>query len=176
MVISNEFKKMLKVGNAIECKQIVLNEIFWKNCLITVKVMTPLLRLLRLCDSDEKPAMGYVYEGMHRARKGVKELFKKKKELYKPYTDIIDRRWDRMLRKSIHYAAYWLNPAFQFDRENLCYKTEVFQGVLEMMEKSDSGRNTLDLTMSLGKFRDSEGTFGRSSAVASRTLTRPGNV
>ena len=176
MVISNEFKKMLKVGNAIECKQIVLNEFFWKNCLITVKVMTPLLRLLRLCDSDEKPAMGYVYEGMHPAMKGVKELFKKKKELYKPYTDIIDRRWDRMLRKSIHCAAYWLNPAFQFDCENLCYKTEVFQGVLEMMEKSDSGRNTLDLTMSLGKFRDSEGTFGRSSAVASRTLTRPGNV
>ncbi|KAI3685275.1 hypothetical protein L6452_34516 [Arctium lappa] len=27
--------------------------------------------------------------------------------------------------------------------------------------------------MSLGKFRDSEGTFGRSSVVASRTITRP---
>ena len=98
MVISNEFKKMLKVGNAVECKQIVLNEIFWKNCLITVKVMTPLLKLLRLCDSDEKPAIGYVYEGMRRARRGIKELFKKKKELYRPYTNIIDSRCDRMLR------------------------------------------------------------------------------
>ncbi|KAJ9567271.1 hypothetical protein OSB04_003237 [Centaurea solstitialis] len=159
MVISNEFKKMLKVGNAIECKEIILNENFWKNCLITVKVMTPLLRVLRLCDSDEKPAMGYVYEGMHRARKGVKHLFKKKKVLYKPYTDIIDRRWDRMLRESIHCAAYWLNP--------------VFQGVLDIVEKNFKGKDVLDVTMSLGKFRDDECTFGRSSVVASRTITRP---
>ncbi|KAJ9568146.1 hypothetical protein OSB04_004112 [Centaurea solstitialis] len=130
MVISNEFKKMLKVGNAIECKEIILNENFWKNCLITVKVMTPLLRVLRLCDSDEKPAMGYVYEGMRRARKGVKDLFKKKKR-------------------------------------------EVFQGVLDMVEKNFKGKDVLDVTMSLGKFRDGEGTFGRSSAVASRTITRP---
>ncbi|KAJ9546639.1 hypothetical protein OSB04_019182 [Centaurea solstitialis] len=173
MVISNEFKKMLKVGNAMECKEIVFNETFWKNCLITVKVMTPLLRLLRLCDSDEKPALGYVYEGMHRARKGVKDLFKKKKELYKPYTDIIDRRWDRMLRTSIHCVAYWLNPAFQYDHDNLCYKREVFQGVLDMVEKNFRGSNVIDLTMALGKFRDSEGTFGRPSAVASRTITRP---
>ncbi|XP_052626826.1 uncharacterized protein LOC111876822 [Lactuca sativa] len=173
MVISTEFKKMLKVGNAVECKEIVLNENFWKNCLITVKVMTPLLRLLRLCDSDEKPALGYVYEGMHRARRRVKELFKKKKELYKPYTNIIDRRWDRMLRKSIHCAAYWLNPVFQYDRENLCSKREIFQGVLDMVEKNFSGSDIIDLTMSLGKFRDSEGTFGRPSAIASRTSTRP---
>ncbi|XP_052624907.1 uncharacterized protein LOC111917478 [Lactuca sativa] len=134
MVISNEFKKMLKVGNAVECKQIVLNEIFWKNCLITVKVMTPLLKLLRLCDSDEKPAIGYVYEGMRRARRGIKELFKKKKELYRPYTNIIDSCWDRMLRK----------------KYLLC-----------------------GLLVESWRFRDAEGTFGRSSAVASRNLTRP---
>lgn len=84
MVTSNEFKKMLNVGNAADCRDIVMNKEFWKNCLIIVKVMTPLLKLLRLCDSDEKPTISYVYEGMRRARKGVKELFKKKKELYKP--------------------------------------------------------------------------------------------
>ncbi|KAL4568318.1 hypothetical protein LXL04_023927 [Taraxacum kok-saghyz] len=173
MVISNDFKKMLKVGNALECKQIVLNETFWKNCLITVKVMSPLLRLLRLCDTDEKPALGYVYEGMHRARKGVKELFKKKKELYKPYTNIIDRRWDRMLRKSIHCAAYWLNPNFQFNRESFCSKSEVVSGVLEMVEKFSLGVGHFDLTMMLGKFREAVGTFGRVSAIASRTTMRP---
>nr|KAJ0195147.1 hypothetical protein LSAT_V11C700368930 [Lactuca sativa] len=164
MVISNDFKKMLKLRNAAECKDIVLNKNFWKICLI---------KLLRLCDSDEKPALGYVYEGMYRARRGVKELFKKKKELYKPYTDIIDRRWDKMLRKSIHYAAYWLNPVFQYNHENVCSKREVFQGVLDMVENNFSGTSILDLTLSLGKFRDSEGTFGRYSAIASRTSTRP---
>ncbi|KAL7593981.1 hypothetical protein Lser_V15G32559 [Lactuca serriola] len=173
MVISNDFKKMLKLRNASECKDIVLNENFWKNCLITVKVMTPLLRLLRLCDSDETPALGYVYEGMYRARRGINELFKKKKELYKPYTDIIDRRWDKMLRKSIHCAAYWLNPVFQYNHENVCSKREVFQGVLDMVEKNFSGTSIFDLTLSLGKFRDIEDTFGRYSVIASRTSTRP---
>ncbi|XP_023754683.3 uncharacterized protein LOC111903128 [Lactuca sativa] len=156
MVISNEFKKMLKVGNAVECKQIVLNEIFWKNCLITVKVMTSLLKLLRLCDLDEKPAIGYVYEGMRRARRGIKELFKKKKELYKPYTNIIDSHWDRMLRKSIYCADYWLNPVFQYDHANLCKKNEVFQGVLEMVEKTFKGDDVLNITLNLGRFHDAE--------------------
>ena len=176
MVISNEFKKMLKVGNAVECKQIVLNEIFWKNCLITVKVMTPLLKLLRLCDSDEKPAIGYVYEGMRRARRGIKELFKKKKELYRPYTNIIDSCWDRMLRKSIYCSAYWLNPVFQYDHANLCKKNEVFQGVLEMVEKTFKGNDVLNITLNLGRFCDAEGTFGRSNVVASHNLTRPGMI
>ncbi|KAL7592740.1 hypothetical protein Lser_V15G34737 [Lactuca serriola] len=173
MVISNEFKKMLKVGNAVECKQIVLNEIFWKNYLITVKVMTPLLKLLRLCDSDEKPAIGYVYEGIRWARRGIKELFKKKKELYRPYTNIIDSRWDRMLRKSIYCATYWLNPVFQYDHANLFKKNEVFQGVLEMVEKTFKGNDVLNITLNLGRFCDAEGTFGRSNVVASHNLTRP---
>nr|KAJ0227490.1 hypothetical protein LSAT_V11C100017740 [Lactuca sativa] len=88
MVISNEFKKMLKVGNVVECKQIVLNEIFWKNCLITVK-------------------------------------------------------------------------------------NEVFQGVLEMVEKTFKGDDVLNIILNLGRFRDAEGTFGRFSVIASRNLTRP---
>nr|KAJ0198819.1 hypothetical protein LSAT_V11C600335280 [Lactuca sativa]KAJ0200507.1 hypothetical protein LSAT_V11C600335210 [Lactuca sativa] len=156
MVISNEFKKILKVGNSVECKQIVLNKIFWKNCLIIVKVMNPLLNLLRMCDSDEKLAIGYVYEGMRQARRRIKELFKKKKELYRPYTKIIDSRWDRMLRKSIYCGAYWLNPVFQYDHANLCKKNEVFQGILEMVEKTFKGDYILNITLNLGRFRDAE--------------------
>ena len=34
--------------------------------------MGPLIKLLRICDSDERPALGYVYDGMHRACKGIK--------------------------------------------------------------------------------------------------------
>ncbi|KAJ9538447.1 hypothetical protein OSB04_031180 [Centaurea solstitialis] len=61
----------------------------------------------------------------------------------------------------------------RYAHDNLCYKREVFQGVLDMVEKNFRGSNVIDLTMALGKFRDSEGTFGRPSAVASCTITRP---
>ncbi|XP_052623826.1 uncharacterized protein LOC128129227 [Lactuca sativa] len=138
--------------------------------------MAPLLKLLRLCDSDEKPAIGYVYEGMRRARRGIKELFKKKKELYRPYTNIIDSRWDRMLRKSIYCAAYWLNPVFQYDHANLCKKNEVFQGVLEMVEKTFKGDDVLNITLNLGRFRDAEDEwwklFGRDIPVLQKFAIR----
>ncbi|XP_022031050.1 uncharacterized protein LOC110931990 [Helianthus annuus] len=164
---------MLKLGNAVECKEIVMNETFWKNCLITVTVMTPLLRVLRLCDTDENPSLSYVFEGMNRADKGIKALFQEKVAFYKPYVDIIDARWKNMLRSSIHCAAYWLNPAFQYDKENLCKDKEVFKGVLDMVEKNFPGDDIIDVTPALGKFRDGLECFGRSSAVASRNVTQP---
>ena len=63
MVVCLDYKKFLKLQKGIEVKQIVLDEIFWKSCLIVVEIMGPLIRLLRICDSEEKPAMGYVYDG-----------------------------------------------------------------------------------------------------------------
>ena len=54
--------------------------------------MAPLVRLLRIVDCDERPSMGYVYEGMYRARLGIKKLFNRNKRLYKPYTNVIKQR------------------------------------------------------------------------------------
>ena len=48
--------------------------------------MSPLMRLLHIVDCDERPLMRYVYEGMYRARMGIKKLFNNNKRLYKPYT------------------------------------------------------------------------------------------
>ncbi|XP_044460509.1 uncharacterized protein LOC123192118 [Mangifera indica] len=70
---------------------------------IIVKVVGPLMRLLRIVDSDERPSLGYVYDGM-------------------------------TLRRGIHAAAYYLNPAFQYDRESFCTKPEVLQGFLDVVE------------------------------------------
>lgn len=151
MVVSNDYKKVLKLPKAMDVKLIVLNEEFWKNCLIIMKVMTPILRLLRICDSDEKPTLGYVYEGMYRARKGIKNLFRNDRNLYKTYTNIIDARWDKMLRKSLHCAAYWLNPIFQYDQNSFCKKPEVFKGVLDMIEHIVVG-DQLKLTTQLTRF------------------------
>ena len=71
-----------------------------------MKLMAQLLRLLRIVDGNEKSSMGYVYEGMYKARLGIKKLFNHNKRLYKPYTNIIKQCWDEQLRKSIHSATY----------------------------------------------------------------------
>ncbi|CAA7060169.1 unnamed protein product [Microthlaspi erraticum] len=112
MVVDEEFRKISRSEKAKLVKQLIFDDDFWKECFVVVQIMALLIRLLRICDSDEKPSLPYVYEGMYRARLGVKKIFKKEKRLYKPYTRIIDSRWDKMLRRDIYAAAYFLNPAF----------------------------------------------------------------
>ncbi|KAJ0528228.1 putative transcription factor/ chromatin remodeling BED-type(Zn) family [Helianthus annuus] len=169
MVNSNDYK-VLELPKVKDVKLIILDETFWENCSIIVKVMSPLLRLLRICDG-EKPALGYVYEGMHRAKEDIQELFHRKTDLYKPYTDIIDARWDNMLCKSLHLAAYWLNPVFQYDKENVCLKRDAFDAVLDMIEKNLS-KDSPKLRQ-LFKFSDRDGNFGLPLAFASLKAINP---
>ncbi|XP_031266667.1 uncharacterized protein LOC116125076 [Pistacia vera] len=104
---------------------IVLDNRFWDDIGIISKVVSPLMHMLRIVDLDKRPSIGYVYDGMYRTRMGIKKLFKNKKNLYKPYTTIIKMRWDRMLCRNIHAAAYYLNPAFKYDEDTFSKKPEV---------------------------------------------------
>ncbi|XP_050238483.1 uncharacterized protein LOC126687974 [Mercurialis annua] len=153
LVIDTEFKKFLKMQKGKEVKQIVQDGNFWNNCLMIVRIMGPIIRLLRICDTDEKPTLGYVYEGMYRARLAIKKLFKNRKTLYKPYTSIIKQRWDRMLRLDLHAAAYYLNPAFQYDQENFCKKPEIMRGLLNVIDKQNACSKT-KMADELRYFRD----------------------
>ena len=115
---------------------VILDNKFWNDCHIIVQIMTPLVCLLRIVDCDKRPSMGYVYEGMYRARLGIKKLFKHNKRLYKPYTQIIKQCWDQQLRKNIHVAAYWLNPCFQYDHEIFCDKTSIIGASWMLLTKN----------------------------------------
>ncbi|CAN0919423.1 hypothetical protein LINGRAHAP2_LOCUS31448 [Linum grandiflorum] len=58
-----------EVGKAV--KTIVLDQLFWEECSFIVELTKPIVRLLRIVDSDEMPALGYVYEGYRRVEKAV---------------------------------------------------------------------------------------------------------
>ncbi|XP_042423361.1 uncharacterized protein LOC122010973 [Zingiber officinale] len=150
LVTSGDYKKFLKIDKGKEVKQIVLDEKFWNNCLITVRIMGPLIRLLRVCDIDERPSLGYVYEGMYRAINGIKKLLKNKERFYKPYTDIINERWDRMLRKNLHAAAYYLNPAFQYD-PTFSTHPEITNGLFDYIESKRVGGSSLVVMLKIYK-------------------------
>ncbi|KAL6335902.1 hypothetical protein AAG906_003527 [Vitis piasezkii] len=140
---------------------IILDNRFWNDCLIVVNLMSPLMRLLRIVDCDERPSMGYVYEGMYRVRLGIKKLFNYNERLYKPYTEIIKQRWDQQLKKSIHLATYWLNPCFQYDRKTFVISQMLLEVKLETM-------NEMKL------FHDRLGSFGRELAYSSREMNGGG--
>ena len=60
---------------------IILDHKFCNDCLIVVKLMAPLVRLLRISDCDERPSMGYVYKDVYRARLVMKKFFNHYKRL-----------------------------------------------------------------------------------------------
>ncbi|XP_042017815.1 uncharacterized protein LOC121765670 [Salvia splendens] len=171
LVISPGFKIFLRVAKAKEAKQVILDEKFWNNCLIISKIMGPIMRLLRICDSDEKPSLGYVYEGMWRVVKGVKELFKNKERLYEKYVDIIESRWDRMLKKNLHAVAFWLNPAFQYDPESPTDTSEVMAGLVNVWETLCPGVD--GFMEEINTFREKRLGFGRKMALGTSKSSRP---
>ncbi|KAL8492718.1 hypothetical protein ACS0TY_024059 [Phlomoides rotata] len=91
MVICPDYKKFLKTEKGRGVKDTVWNHMFWNNCLIIVKIMEPLIRLLCICDTDEKPSLDYVYDGLSRAIRGTNEIFNNQESKYKPIVDIINK-------------------------------------------------------------------------------------
>ncbi|GFS33130.1 hypothetical protein Acr_00g0026520 [Actinidia rufa] len=73
LVTSTNFvdSKYAKEKTAKEIIAIILDNKFWNDCLIIVKIVEPLVRLLRIVDGDVKPSIGYVFEGIYRARTGI---------------------------------------------------------------------------------------------------------
>ena len=68
--VESRYAKDKKVKAVVK---IILDNQFWNDCHVIVHIMSPLIRLLRIVDSDEKPAMSYVYDGMYRTIDGIKK-------------------------------------------------------------------------------------------------------
>jgi hypothetical protein len=81
-------------------------------------VSKPLVKVLRLVD-DEKPAMGYLYEAMDKAKEAIYmyyedkggEGFTRRAEIW----SVIDERWNNTLHRLIHAAGLYLNPAYSYE-------------------------------------------------------------
>lgn len=82
----------------------------WKAVKYCLKCVLPLVKVLRLVDGDAKPAMGYIYEAMDRAKEQIKKNFNHKEIRYKRVWEIIDEHWNLQLHRPLHAAAYYLNP------------------------------------------------------------------
>jgi len=69
----NSWYAKTKDGKFIE--DVVMDKVFWKNVVICLKGTIPLIKVLRLVDSDV-PAMGFIYEQMDQAKELIQATFK----------------------------------------------------------------------------------------------------
>ncbi|KAJ1272699.1 hypothetical protein BS78_06G222800 [Paspalum vaginatum] len=172
MVISNEWTSCAyyKEARAKKFTKSVLDQSFWKDCAIVCQLSEPIVRVLRIVDSDERPAMGYLFAAFHASREEIVKRFQRKKEFVKPFLSYIDARWDRHFDKNLHAAGFWFNPNNQYNdelREKYNFTTS---GVLDVIEKYAGKDIALrsNLTREMRIFRKAEGDFGRSTAKNDR--------
>jgi hypothetical protein len=112
MFVSNEWtnNKLSKEVKGKEATKIVVMPSFWNNIVHTLKVMAPLVIVLRLVDSEKKPAMGYINEAMEKAKETIMKSFDLDESKYKEVFKIIDDRWTCQLHRPLHVAGHFLNP------------------------------------------------------------------
>ena len=82
--------KIAKEAKGKRATDIVLMPTFWNEVVYSLKAMGPLVHVLRLVDNEKKPAMGYIYEAMDRAKEAIQRSFNENVDKYKDIFDIID--------------------------------------------------------------------------------------
>ncbi|XP_072094187.1 uncharacterized protein [Arachis hypogaea] len=68
LVVDTHFTghKLGRSANGRAVSAIILDNKFWDDCFTVCQIVSPLIKLLRFVDADDKPSLGIVYEGMLR--------------------------------------------------------------------------------------------------------------
>jgi hypothetical protein len=159
-----------------DTKKKVNDPTFWKKAAEIVKIVEPLVKVLRLVDG-EKLAMGYIYEAMDQAKEQIRATYKDRVTKYGPIWEIIDRRWNNQLHRPIHAAGYFLNPRYHYRAQLGEDMTgEVRDGLYDCLERMvPSESEQLEIHRQITSFTRATGTFGKNLAKIARDVDEPGN-
>jgi hypothetical protein len=77
MFTSNEWtlSKFAKIVDGKQIEEVIMDKEFWKDVIICLKGASPLIKVLRLVDSDEEPSMRLIYEAMDQAKEKIQTNF-----------------------------------------------------------------------------------------------------
>ncbi|KAI3933530.1 hypothetical protein MKW92_033690 [Papaver armeniacum] len=155
-------------------KSLLYLDKFWKLAHEALNVSDPLVKVLRIVDGD-MPAMGYIYEGIDRAKVQIKAYYNGIEGKYKPIWDIIDERWNMQFQSPLHAAAAFLNPSI-FYNPSFKIDLKMRNGFQEAMMKMVIGdKDKTEFTREHPMYINAQGALGNEFAVLGRTLNSPGD-
>jgi len=165
MFTSDEWSnnKLSKEAKRKEATKIVLMPSFWNHVVFTLKVMAPLVHVLRLVDGERKAAMGYIYEAMEKVKETIMKSFNNKESKYSDIFTIIDNKWTCQLYRPLHAASHFLNPEFYYSNPDMEFDIEITNGLYDCIRR-------------LVPTKDASGLFGDDFAKESRKTTAPGET
>ncbi|CAL8162039.1 unnamed protein product [Prunus armeniaca] len=133
-----------------------------------------LVSVLREVDSEERPAMGFIYELMDVAKEKTAFNCGKVERKYKPIWRRIDERWGLQLHQPLHAVGYYLNPQLRYE-ETFSNGNEVRKGLEDCMTRMLSFEDCMAADIQLDLYDEAKGEFGSRLAVNSRKLQTPAN-
>eukprot|EP00253_Pinus_taeda_P027219 PITA_27219 len=152
MFSSDEWNK-INCSNKQEGKELkkkVYEEIFWRKAAEIVKLVEPLVKVLRLVDG-ERLAMGFIYEALDQAKEKIKTVYKDRVAKYGPIWAIIDERWNNQLHRPIHAA-----------------------GLIDCIDRMiPLESDQLEIHRQATTFSNASGTFGKNLAKIAREADEP---
>jgi len=95
----------------IQVSKYVLSTRFWLTIEDLLRASEPIIKVLRLVDSDSNPTMAYLQGAFLEAKKAITENFKEDACSARPILDILDRRWEKHYKSPLVKAAMMLNPS-----------------------------------------------------------------
>ncbi|XP_058210432.1 uncharacterized protein LOC131322890 [Rhododendron vialii] len=146
----------------------VMSMAFWNGVSLCLKVFAPLVMVLRLVDGDRKPAMGFVYGELKKAKEEIKEAYKQVETNYRPILDVIDVKAKGRLDSALHLTAYFLNPFYFFKDSTIQDDPIIMDGVLVCVEAffpDDINVQDEVINRELLKYKNKDGGFGRPLAA-----------
>ena len=177
MFTSDEWlkSKAAKEPKGKQATDVVLMPSFWNDVVYALKAMGPLVSVLRLVDNEKKPAMGFIYEAMDRAKEAIQRAFNNNEGKYKDILAIIDKRWDCQLHHPLHAAGYYLNPKFFYTNPNIDSDNEVVDGLYKCIDKlSEDDDFVVEVHKQLLVYKRAGERFGMTAAMKARTEISPG--
>jgi hypothetical protein len=97
-------------------------------------VFKPLVKVLRLVDGDVKPSMGFLFGGLTKAKREVKQCYGNMEDHYKNVMVIVDKKTKGRLDSPLHLTAYLLNPHYSYVDTSLFDDATIIQGFITCVE------------------------------------------
>ncbi|KAL6313224.1 hypothetical protein AAG906_018690 [Vitis piasezkii] len=124
---------------------------FWPHIAFCIKTTIPLVSVLREVDSEERPAMGYIYELMDSTKEKIAFNCGGMKRKYGPIWRKIDARWTPQLHRPLHAAGYYLNPQLRYE-DKFSNVDEVRKGLFECMDRMLDYQERLKVDIQLDSY------------------------
>ena len=133
---SNEwdYTKWSRSKKGKEAFDIIVPNDFWNSIKLCLRVFTPLVKMLRLVDGEEKPSMGFIYGELLKAKDDIKKILKKECN-YMPIFNIIDAKSKDCHDSPFHTTAYFLNPFYFFKNSHIKDVPLITNNVISCIEK-----------------------------------------